>query len=235
MQDRWEDLQRGGLRILRAGKAGGYTTDAVLLADFAAAKAGQRVVDLGCGGGILPLLLMARQPDLHITGLELDAGLVAMAQRSVQGNGLGERIHILQGDIREVRRLLPPKSADLVISNPPYFEGEGDSTSHQIACDDSDIAGAAAWLLNNGGRFCLCCPAARLLPVAESLTARRLVIKRLRMVASLPDKPPYLCLVEARLGARPGLRWLPQLTLYEAPGQPSAEYRRIYNMEGETD
>lgn len=228
MEDTWDDLQRGGLRILRRGKAGGYTTDAVLLADFARAQPGQRAVDLGCGGGILPLLLIARVPALQVTGVEIDPELAAMARASVAENGLQDRVRIECGDVRQIRALLPQKSADLVISNPPYHEGQGEGTRHQTSLNDGELASAAAWLLNNAGRLCLCCPAERLLRVSDALRARRLEPKRLRLVSSLPGRAPYLCLIEARLGARPGLKWEPQLALLEAPGRPSQEYLAIY-------
>ncbi|MHC1786310.1 MAG: tRNA1(Val) (adenine(37)-N6)-methyltransferase [Christensenellales bacterium] len=236
MNEHWDDLQLGGLGILRGGKASGYTTDAVLLADFSAPRTRQRVCDLGCGAGILPLLLLGREPTLSLTGLELREELGDLARRSIRQNGLQESAQILQGDIRQIRGILPQKSFDLVISNPPYFAGKGqDDVKHTEACGYQDIAAAAAWLLNNGGRLCVCCPADRLLPMAEALRGKRLEPKRLQLVSSFREKAPYLCLMEAKLGARPGLSWLPQLTIYEAPGQYTLPLKRIYHLLGERE
>ena len=234
MEERLEDLQLRGLRIFTRGKAGAYTTDAVLLAHFAAARQDERVCDLGMGGGILPLLLYGRENSVQVTGLELQPDLVSLAQKSIAYNGLEDHISAIQGDIRHIRTLLPQKAFSLVVSNPPWFsDPQGDPARHQSLCTYQDIAEAAAWLLNNGGRMCVCCPATQLLKVAQAFRQRRMELKRLRFAASYADRAPYLCLLEARLGARPGLTLLPQLNLYASPGHFSAEYQAIYHMEQE--
>lgn len=226
-----EDLQLGGLRILRAEGLPGYTTDAVLLADFAAARPGQRVCDLGTGTGILPLLLIGRERHLTITGVELDARQADMAARSVRLNGLEDSVRMLQGDLRAIRSLLPQAAFDLVICNPPYHKGAGKPETHQAACTWADVTAAAAWLLRPKGRLCVCCPAAGMLDMAAAMRGAGIEPKRLRLAASRADKAPYLCLMEGILGARPGLRVEPQLTMLEEGGAFTREARRIYHME----
>lgn len=233
-EERLEDLQLRGLRIFTRGRAGSCTTDAVLLADFAAAKRNERVCDLGTGGGILPLLLYGRERSVLVTGVELQPGLVTLAQRSIAINGLEGQISAIRGDIRHIRALLPQKAFSLVISNPPWFsDPRGDPARHQSRCDYHDIAQAAAWLLNNGGRLCMCCPADQVLRASQALREGRLAVKRLRFVASYAERAPYLCLLEARLGAGQGLVLLPQMILYSSPGLFSAEYQAVYHMEKE--
>ncbi len=233
-EDRPEDLQLRGLRIFTGCKASAYTTDAVLLADFALPRRGDAVCDLGCGSGILPLLLNGRESTVHVTGIEHREDLLALAQKSIAYNGLEDQIRVVLGDIREIRNLLPQKAFGLVISNPPYFtDPAGDPGRHQSMCDFADIARAAAWLLNNGGRLCVCCPADRVLQMAQAMQDSRLAVKRLRFVASYAGRAPYLCLMEAKLGAKAGMLLLPQMNLYDSPGQLSAEYKAIYHMNRE--
>ena len=236
MEDRLEDLQLKGLRIFRRGKAGAYTTDAVLLAHFAAPRQNERVCDLGMGGGILPLLLYGRESSVQVTGLELQPDLVSLAQKSIAINKLQDHIRAIAGDIRDIRALLSQKAFSLVISNPPWFsDPRGDPARHQSQCTYQDIAEASAWLLNNGGRLCVCLPASQLLEAAQAFREKRLEPKRLRFVASYADRPPYLCLLEARMGAGQGLALLPQLNLYSSPGNFSADYQAIYHMEQEAE
>lgn len=234
IEERLEDLQLCGLQIYTRGKASAYTTDAVLLADFAQLRHQERICDLGTGSGILPLLLYGRENAIQVTGIELQEDLLILARQSIAHNGLEGYIRVIQGDVRDVRTLLPQKAFSLVISNPPYFrDPAGDPSRHQSQCSFHDIALAAAWLLNNGGRLCVCCPAEQVLQMAEVLQERRLAVKRLRFVASFADRAPYLCLVEARLGAKEGLAVLPQLHLYDGPGRLSQAARAIYHMEQE--
>lgn len=234
--ERIEDLQLKGLRIIRRVDRPGYSTDAVLLADFARLKPACRVCDLGCGIGILPLLLLGREPSLTVTGIELQEDLAALARRSVALNRLEASVEILTADLR-VHKLLPAKgSFDAVLSNPPYHvEVAGGMEKHQLCCSFQDVAAAAKHLLKPGGKAFLCAPAASLLQVADALRGQGLEVKRLRLVASLPGKAPYLCLVEARQGAKPGLRLEPVLTLLESPGRMGPEAWRIYHMEAEDE
>lgn len=234
--DRLEDLQLCGLRIYTGGKASAYTTDAVLLADFALPRHGEIICDLGTGSGILPLLLFGRENSIQVTGIDLREDLLILARKSIAYNGLDGNIRVIRGDIREVRNLLPQKAFSLVISNPPYYpDTAGDPIRHQIQCSFQDIAQAAAWLLNNGGRLCVCYPADQVLQMAQALHDRRLAVKRLQFVASFADRAPYLCLMEARLGAKKGLVILPQLSLYDSPGHMSRNACAIYHMEQEKE
>lgn len=232
--DRLEDLQLHGLRIFTGGKASAYTTDAVLLAYFALPRHGETICDLGTGSGVLPLLLYGRENTIQVTGIELREDLLTLARKSITYNGLDGSIRVIQGDIRDIQNLLPQKAFSLVISNPPYFhDTAGDSIRHQSQCSFHDIAQAAAWLLNNGGRMCVCCPADQVLQMAQALHDSRLAVKKLRFVASFVDRAPYLCLVEARLGARKGLIMLPQLCLYDSPGHMSRDASAIYHIKQE--
>lgn len=230
--ERVEDLQLGGLKILRRDDLPGYTTDSVLLADFAGGLRGKNVCDLGTGTGIIPLLLLGRRPELCVTGIEIEPELAALAQRSAALNGLESTLRIVQGDLRQVDALLPAASFDAVICNPPYHaDAQGGPHSHQRFCTERDVARAAARLLRPRGRLYLCCPAERMFVFSSALQQAGIEPKRARLVASLPGRAPYLCLMEGALGARGGCRVETPLILMEAPGKPGSEYKAIYHME----
>ncbi len=91
-------------------------TDSVLLADFVSLSGAKRGIDLGCGGGILTLLLLTRSETLQMTGLEILPGAAGQAEDNLRINGLETRGHIVCGDIRSVRSSFRSVSFDLVVA-----------------------------------------------------------------------------------------------------------------------
>lgn len=119
--ERIDDLQRNGYRIIQKKKGFCFGMDAVLLSGFAAVREGERAIDLGTGTGIIPILLEAKTEGRDFTGLEIQQEMADMARRSVGLNNLEDRVRIVQGDIREASRLFGKASFDVVTSNPPYM------------------------------------------------------------------------------------------------------------------
>ena len=191
--------------------------DTLLLGRFATLRRGGRVCDLGCGAGALPLLLLARESSLDLSGVELDGEAAALARRNLAENGLCGVIRT--GDLRRVREQFPAGRFDLVVSNPPYFpagSGEsGGSARMELCCTLTQVCAAAAFLLKNGGRFALVHRPERLAGLMEALGQSGLEPKRLQMVQHDRDKPPSAVLVEAVRQGRPGLSVLPTLILNE--------------------
>ena len=93
----------------------------MLLADFVNIGARRRGIDLGCGSGILPLLLLTRSTALHMTGLEIVPEVASLAEENMRANALEARSDIVCGDIRRHRELFKAGSFDLIVANPPYF------------------------------------------------------------------------------------------------------------------
>lgn len=239
LNERIDDLQRGGLRVIQRADAFRFGTDAVLLADFAAPRRHDRVCDLGTGTGIIPLLLYARENTISADAVEIQPDMADMAARSMAMNGLNERIRVLPGDLRSIRTLLPHARYDLVTCNPPYGKAGGtllnpDASKrlarHEESCAIEDVACAAAWLLQNGGRLCCVFPAARMIELSDAMRKYRMAPKRIRMVHSRVEKAAHLCLMEGMLDARPGLIIEPPLVIYDENNAYTPELRRIYGL-----
>lgn len=239
LNERIDDLQRGGLRVIQRADAFRFGTDAVLLADFAAPRRHDRVCDLGTGTGIIPLLLYARENTISADAVEIQPDMADMAARSMAMNGLNEKIRVLSGDLRSIRTLLPHARYDLVTCNPPYGKAGGTLLNpaaskrlarHEESCAIEDVACAAAWLLQNGGRLCCVFPAARMIELSDAMRKYRMAPKRIRMVHSRVEKTAHLCLMEGMLDARPGLIIEPPLVIYDENNAYTPELRRIYGL-----
>lgn len=189
-----------------------FSTDTIILADFAKPRKGIKAVDLGTGCGTIPLLWSRSDKTTSITAVELQPEGADMARRSVELNGL-DNISVVNADLKELKGVLPFGSFDLVCCNPPYKEsgtgiknpdGEKLLARHEEGCTIGDICLAAKNLLQFGGRFVMCQRPERLADVLEAMRSNDLEPKRLRLVQQRPEKPPKLFLVEGRRGGKKG-------------------------------
>lgn len=216
-----------------------FSTDTILLANFALPKKGDKSVELGTGCGTIPLI-WARElgKHLNVTAVEIQDDAYSMIKRSVLINGLGKYITPVHGDLRNLRSKLKYGYYDLVVCNPPYkLSGSGivnpDKEKliarHEEICTLDDVVSCAARLLQFGGRFCMCQRPERLCDVMESMRANHIEPKRLRFVQQRPSKEPKLFLIEGRRSGNKGsLKVMPTLFIEDESGVFSAEMREIY-------
>lgn len=233
-----EDLQVKGLFILQKKDTFRFGMDAVLLSSFAATGRGRKVLDLGTGTGIIPILMAARYEAEKIVGIELQPDISDMAKRSVEGNGLEDRIEIIQGDLKNYRDYFNPNSFDVVVSNPPYMKAgsgflnpqQGKAISrHEIHCTLEDVVKCADTALKHGGELYMVHRPERLVDVLTSMRNERLEPKVLRFVCPKPGTAPNLFLIKGIKNANPGLRILSDLIIYEDNGNYTEELEAIYN------
>ena len=231
-----DDLQNG-YYILQSENGFRFGMDAVLLADYTQIRPEERVMDLGCGNGILPLLLAARNPEICMTGLELNRDSADLAKRNVAYNHLEEKVLIEQGDIREAVSRFGAASFDVLVTNPPYMIVSHGKISpnrqiamarHEVCCTLRELAEAAAGLLRDHGRLYLVHRAFRLAEIMDILREYRLEPKRLRLVHPFADKEANLVLIEALHGGNSRVKVEPPLIIYEKPGVYTEEVKRIY-------
>lgn len=215
-----------------------FNTDTVLLAWYSLPKNGEACADLGTGCGTIPLLWCARARPRAVWGVELQPEACSMARRSAALSGLEERIRILEGDVRALPDGSPaPGSLDVVACNPPYSAaGEGAlsenraarAARHETAGTLADFAACAASLLRWGGRFFCCMRPARLSETLLTLHGAGLEPKRIRFVQQRAGSAPFLFLLQANRGGRPGMKAEPVLLAEDAAGGLSEEMRSVY-------
>ena len=236
-EERLDELQRNGYRIIQNPKKFCFGMDAVLLTGFAHAGAGDRLLDLGTGTGIIPLLMEAKYHCASLTGLEIQPESADMAARSVALNGLSDKIDIVVGDIKEADQIFLSASFDCVTCNPPYMIGRHGIVNpdapkavarHEILCTFEDVAAQTARLLKPGGHFFLVHRPFRLAEIMVTLVKHRLEPKRMQLVHPYADKEPNMVLLEAVRGGRPRMKVEPPLIVFREPGVYMPEIGEIY-------
>lgn len=238
--ERLDDLMTGGLHLIQSDEVFSFSMDAVLLAHYATVRPNDRVLDLGTGNGVIPILLTTRtrHPVKRIVGLELQERLADMARRSVEGNGLGHLIEIVQGDIREAVSLFGHGGFDLVTCNPPYLPvGQGDPNAkehvriarHEVACTLREAVAAAGHMTKSGGKTAFVHRPDRLADLLYEMRCARLEPKRMRLVYPRVHQKPNIVLVEAIKDGKPDLKIDPPLILHGEDGGFTPEVDAIYN------
>ncbi len=234
-----EDLQLGGLRLLQKKKGFRFGMDSVLLADFAAIRPGDRVVDFGTGSGVLPLLLIGRDKGSIFHGIEIQPEMAEMARRTMQLNGLEDRVVIHQADAGRAFELFEACSVDAVICNPPYSRAgaalrnpeEARAMARHQEQETLDAWLAAAFrILKGKGKVSLVYPAPQMLFLLDAMQRARLEPKRFRLVYPFPDQPANLVLVEGVKDARPLLQPMPPLIIQQKPGVLTNELKSVYHI-----
>ncbi len=236
-KERLDELQRNGYKIIQNPEKFCFGMDAVLLSGFARAGEGDRVLDLGTGTGIIPILMEAKTRAAHLTGLEIQEESADMAMRSVALNNLQDKIAIVQGDLREAGTLFGAASFDVVTCNPPYMTsnhglqnpGEPKAIArHEILCTLEDVVSQAAGLLKPGGNFFMVHRPFRLAEIMVLLHEYKLEPKRMQLVYPYVDKEPNMVLIEANRGGRPRITVEKPLIVYKEPGVYMPEIYDIY-------
>lgn len=239
--ERLDDLQIKGYEIIQSPGRFCFGMDAVLLSAFAKVKAGECVLDLGTGTGILPILLAAKTNGKHFTGLEIQEESADMARRSVQHNHLEERVEIVTGDIKEASKIFGNASMQVVTTNPPYMIGGHGLVNpesakaiarHEVLCTLEDIIKESARVLKDGGRFYMVHRPFRLAEILSVMCAEKLEPKRMRLVYPYVDKEPNMVLIEGIRGAKSRMTVDAPLIVYEKDGSYTQEILEYYGMAG---
>lgn len=235
--ERLDELHRNGYKIIQNPARFCFGMDAVLLSGFASALEGEKVLDLGTGTGIIPILMAAKTPADHLTGLEIQEESADMARRSVAYNDLEDRIDIVTGDIKDASNLFGASSFDIITTNPPYMIADHGLVNpdeakalarHEIKCTLEDVISQSAKVLRPGGRFFMVHRPFRLSEIFTLMITYKLEPKRMRMVYPYVDAEPNMVLIEGVRGGKPRLSVEKPLIVYKERGKYTDEIYDIY-------
>lgn len=239
--ERIDDLEYKGLKIIQNKNRFCFGIDAILLSDFAKEiKKGSKVLDLGTGTGILGILLCKKTELENIIGVEIQEEVYDMAKRSVRLNNLEDKFLVINEDIKDLDKNLELQSFDAIVTNPPYKKDntglKNDNeyeiiSRHEVKCNLEDIARISSKLLKNNGKLYMVHRPERLKDIVINLDKYKMQIKEIRFVHPNVNKKPNMVLIKAVKGGREFLNVQEPLFVYNEDGTYTDEILKIYNKE----
>lgn len=235
--ERVEDLERKGRVIIQDPKRFCFGSDAILLSHFVKANPKDRMLDIGTGTGIIPIMCEALLDIENIKALEIQEESADMARRSVALNNLEDRIEVVTGDVKEAIDIFGRESFDIITTNPPYMIGGHGMVNpkdakavarHEISCTLEDIMYQAERLLKTSGRFYMVHRPFRLPEIMSTMCKYHIEPKTMRLVYPLADKEPTMVLIEGVKGGKPRLNTMPPLIINKDDGSFTEEVARMY-------
>ena len=212
--------------------------DSVLISHFPKFKKKFKVLDLGTGTGVIPLLIADEVE--KICAVELNSKMAETARRNVELNNLAEKISVIEGDYRQHRNIFPAESFDLVIANPPYVpvkNGEVNKLKgvararHEFTATLEDVVTTARYVLKFHGFFCMIHLASRLCEIVDALHRHQFEMKRLQLIQPKFGREANLIMLEAVVGAKAGnLKILPPLIVHKEDNSYTDEIKKIYGL-----
>ncbi len=234
--ERLDELNRRGYKIIQHPKKFCFGIDAVLLSAFASVREGEKVLDIGTGTGVIPILMEARYGG-NYTGIEIQEDVADMARRSVKYNDLQEKITIDNADIKDAIRLYGSNIIDVITTNPPYMTvnsgivNDNDTKAisrHEVSVTLNDIIRVSSSLLREKGRFYMVHRPHRLMEIMSVMSEYNMQVKRLRMVHAFADKDANMVLIEASQNGGAFMKVEKPLIVYTKTGEYTKEVADIY-------
>jgi len=233
-----DEILDGSLKIRQSKRGYRFNLDSLILAHFVFLKARSVNLDLGCGNGVIALVLARRYLSTHWTGLEIQEGQASLSCQNVELNGLEKRVRIVLGDAREVKKNFAAHSFDNVIFNPPYRKlssgrinplQEKAIARHEIKGSLADFLAASRYLLKPTGRVFTIFPAKRLVELVVLFRKNKIEPKRMKLVFSDDASDAEFVLIEGRNGSREELKMEPPLYIYEEHKKYTQEMNNIFS------
>ena len=236
-----DEFWAGGPRFYKNSDAFPIGTDAVLLSHFASLNGAKRVCDIGCGSGVIGILMALLKKDICVDGIEISKPAALAAENNVHLNGLDDRVNIICADINDYRGSDVAGVYDLVVSNPPYYAqnagseafGSAANMRGEITMTMENVVSAASYLVRYGGKFAIVHKPERMCELMCMMSRFGLEPKRLRMVQNTPESAPSLVLIEGRRGGKPGITIDAPLYMTAPDGGESMEVQEIYHRRQE--
>ena len=227
----------GKIRITQDRTGYRFSIDAVLLAYHANPRSGDKVLDLGTGCGIIPLIMAHRLPDIAVYGVEVQPELSELAVSNVKENQLEDRITIFATDMKLIEPSMTAGPVDLVVCNPPFRKpGSGRINPdaqravarHEIKVKLGDIIQTSHRMLRKAGRLVVIYTAGRLTDILSLMRTAGIEPKFLRMIHSRQETEAALILIEGVKGGRPDLKIARPLIIYDKKNQYTDEVESMF-------
>ncbi|MDY6832629.1 MAG: tRNA1(Val) (adenine(37)-N6)-methyltransferase [Thermodesulfobacteriota bacterium] len=227
----------GQVRVKQTADGYRFSIDAVILAWHITPAPGARIVDLGTGCGIIPLILACRHPSVSITGIEIQPQLAQMATENAAVNRMADRVSIVCGDIRKAGDHLLAGKADIVACNPPFRKADAGRINpdeeraiarHELTVTLKDILAAAKRALRTAGEFAAIYPAFRAPDMICAMREAGIEPKLMRTIHSRQNEAARLTLVKGTRNGRPGAVIAPPLVIYAADDRYTPEVERMF-------
>lgn len=211
----------------------GFSQDSVILANLANIGKNDVVLDIGCGTGILSTLAIVKKGVKSAVGIDVQKHACDLARKSVQINGLQDKLQIIDGDVRDIKNLVKAESFDAVLCNPPYFRSGASENAKGVSrtesgADIADFVKGAAWALRFGGDLYIVYKADRLLSLFTALANCNLAPKEMTVVFPKLSKGVDVVIVKARKGAKEGLK-IKSLVVKDEDGKDTIEFKELYD------
>lgn len=234
---RLDDLQCGELKILQYIDGYCFTSDAVLLANTVRCKKGDTIVDMGCGSGVISLLLTAKTPCRKIIGVELQKDVAELAVKNAKLNNLQDKISILNDDIANLPSILGKESVQVAVCNPPYFSSDSGEkrenpqialSRHESTCALEGIIQSASSILKFGGSFYLIHKTSRMAEVIAYCSQNKLIPKTLTLIYPKISKKADTFVLTCKKCGKHSLS-VEKLVVYNEDGSMTDEAKAMYN------
>ena len=239
--ERIDDLEFKGSKIIQNSEGFCFGIDAVLLSDFAKnIKNKSKVLDLGTGTGILPILLAGKTNLEKIIGVEIQKDVYDMAKRSIALNKLENRCEIINENILNLEKIYKKNSFDVIVTNPPYKENntglknESEKkliSRHELTANLEDFIRVSSNLLKDKGELYMVHRPERLVDIIENLRKYKLEPKQIRFVCPNVNKEPNIVLIKGVKNANKFLKVEKNLFVYNENNEYTDEILKIYNKQ----
>lgn len=233
-----ESLLSGKLKLLQPENGYRYTIDPLILCHHVQPAPGDRILDIGCGCGIMPLLIGYRTPDTFITGIEIQTALASIAKKNIDDNQMDHQIHIVNKDISDLSAKNTEGRFDRIISNPPYKKADTGRLNpdpqkavarHELKLTIQTLFAKAEELLRPKGTIMVIFPAERLFDICQATQPTSIRPEWIRFIHASPQKNAIRVIVSAVKNIKSSCRVRPPLYLYDSHGNPTKEYRTVIN------
>lgn len=215
-----------------------FSLDSVLLPNFIKIpKNVNKIMDIGCGNGPIPLILSTKTK-AKIIGVEIQKEAYDLALESIKLNKLEDQIEIINADINEIYTNYESCSFDLITCNPPYFKYSETSNinkndyktiaRHEVKLNLSDLFKISKYLLNNNGTINIVHRPERLIDIIQTMKENNIEPKRIQLVYPHPDSEANILLVEGRKNGNPGLKILPPIYSHTKDGEYTDEIKKYF-------